>query len=155
MLSCTVDLDFFRGAAAKTVNTIQVGVLTAARKAALEAAAHAKKSGRFHDRTGNLRDRIYAKYQSGTADRAVWSVISPAGYSKFVELGTKDHFIRPKNKLALMWFGSGGEKVFSHIVHHPGTLKDPFLFPALIKAKTVLWLEIDSVMNKVSKIWQM
>lgn len=153
MFTCTVDLDFFRGAVAKTENTVQVGLLNGARKAALEGAEYAKKVGAFEDRTGKLRDRIYAKFKSGTIRGAVWEIISPAKYSIFIEKGTKPHYIRPKDKSVLRWVEPGGGIVFSKIVSHPGNRPYGYMKSALVKAKAVLWHEMNGTMNRVNRIW--
>ncbi len=153
MLTCRLDLDFYRGNVARTINTIQVGVLTATRKAAIEGAQYAKKVGAFQDRTGKLRDRIYPKYMSGNANGSKWMIISPAKYSVFIEQGTKRHYIKPKDKSVLRWVNPGGGVVFSKIVNHPGNRPYKFMASTLVKAKTILWREINATLNKVDRIW--
>lgn len=53
-------------------------------------------------------------------------------YALYVELGTKPHVIRPKTKKALYWEGAGHPVPE---VHHPGTRAQPYLRPALYKAR--------------------
>ena len=68
-------------------------------------------------------------------------VKATAGYAAFVELGTKPHVIRPRNKRALAWAATaGGRRLsgrartgatmrFAKKVNHPGTKPQPYLLP--------------------------
>ncbi len=153
MLTCTVDLDFYRGNVARTINTIQNGALAASRKAALEGAQYAKKVGAFQDRTGKLRDRIYAKFKSGNINGSKWEIISPAKYSIFIEKGTKPHEIKPKDKSVLHWIDSGGGHIFAKRVMHPGTRPYGYMESTAVKAKHVLWHEINATLDRVNRLW--
>lgn len=56
--------------------------------------------------------------------------ISMLYYGLYVEFGTPPHIITPVNKKALHW-KEGGTDVFAKIVHHPGTMPQPFIRPLL------------------------
>lgn len=181
MLTCSVDLSGFRRAAKETITAVQTGARDAARNAAQEGARHAKDVGPFKDRTGNLRNHIFADYESSNVWGAKWVINSPEKYSAFVELGTKPHEIWPKagNKLkgpvrngqtrratgkgphehivgrgrALRWI-SGGITHFAAYVRHPGTRPYPFMGPALLKAEAVLYRELEAIGDKLARIWR-
>jgi hypothetical protein len=176
LLTCKIDLDFYRGQVAKTVNEIQIGVLRASRIAAQEGAAWAKSFGKFQDRTGNLRGNIRAKYVSGNQNGSKWSIVSPEKYSAFVEKGTKPHEIWPKAQNgfsgptkrgqsrradndvgvgrghALRWV-VGGQSFFAKMVKHPGAKPHPFMMPAFFKAELVLWRELMAIEQNVRRLW--
>lgn len=93
-------------------------------------------------KTGNLgRSIVPGNY---SRDRAI--VKAKANYAAFVELGTRPHVIRPRNKKMLSWPASkadarlsgpvrkGGKRVFARKVNHPGTKPQPFLLPGAKKA---------------------
>ena len=175
MITCTLDLTGFRNAVRRTVDEAEVGALKAARKAAQEGAAHAKAMGRFKDRTGNLRNHIHAKFESGNSSSARWSIVAPEKYAKFVEWGTKPHIIRPKAQNGFIGptlrgqtrrsrggagavrhslvFTVDGKKIFARLVHHPGAPAHPFMAYALRKAETVLWRELGDTARRIRKIW--
>lgn len=152
MFTCDIDLSGFRRAAAKTIDEIQVGTLTAVRLAAQEGAQEAKQVGQFKDRTGNLRGNIYAKFVSGNVRGAKWAIISPEKYSVFVENGTRPHIIEATNAKALRWV-SGGFTFFAKFVRHPGTKGFFFMSQAYAKAERVLYRELGALGNKVARIW--
>jgi len=70
----------------------------------------------------------------GLVDEGVFrntiSVVPPVGnqvkvtdgvfYGIYLEMGTRPHIIRPKNKKALHWVQDGAD-MFAKVVHHPGT----------------------------------
>jgi len=56
-----------------------------------------------------------------------------APHAVFVQLGTRPHEIRPKNKKALRW-ASGGKFFFAGKVKHPGYRGDPYLLDAALLA---------------------
>jgi hypothetical protein len=81
----------------------------------------------------------------GSLTRSFAIVHANAGYAAYVELGTKPHIIRPRNKRVLSWpaagsarlsgrVRSGGSRVFARRVNHPGTKAQPFLVPGARKA---------------------
>lgn len=53
----------------------------------------------------------------------------------FVVKGTKPHLIRPKKKGGVLVFNTKGVKVFTKLVHHPGTKPNNFMTRALREAK--------------------
>jgi len=177
LLTCSLDLDGFRAASRRTIGAVRVGVFTASRVAAQEAATYAKETGQFKDRTGNLRKNIKAKFLSATDNGSRWQVISKEQYSRFVEFGTAPHVIRPKAQNgfsgptlkgqsrrgdrdigvgrghALRW-NKGGKMFFARLVNHPGTRSYPFMIPALFKAESVLWRELSLLEYNIRDIWK-
>lgn len=107
-------------------------------KIQLDATANAKHLVRR--KTGNLGRTIS---RGGLTD--TYTIVkATAGYAAYVELGTKPHVIRPRNRKVLAWpaggarlSGSarrGGKMAFARVVHHPGTKPYPFLVPGAQKA---------------------
>ena len=99
-------------------------------------------------KTGNLGRSIHIGAVSPTRAETVAS----ANYALFVELGTKPHIIRPKNKKVLAWAAdgsarlsgavrSGGKVRFAKRVRHPGTKAQPFMVPGARKAVEGLGLK--------------
>ena len=77
-----------------------------------------RRTGAYH---GSIQMRPAAP--RGRAVVGIWGSFSIL-YAIFIELGTKAHIIRPRNKRALYWPGA------SHPVprvHHPGTEANPVL----------------------------
>lgn len=82
-------------------------------------------------RTGDLADSIEHHLEGGNL------IVSATGsdedsYAVYVEMGTRPHEIRPRDKQALFWPGAAhpvGK------VHHPGTQPEPFLRPALYQER--------------------
>lgn len=83
----------------------------------------------------------------GSLTRTFAIVHASAGYAAFVELGTKPHVIRPRNRRVLSWpanasgrrlsgraRSNAGPRVFARKVNHPGTRAQPFLVPGAKKA---------------------
>lgn len=109
----------------------------------LDAVAEAKKL--VPRKTGNLGRSI----GPGGLGNTFAIVHATAGYAAFVELGTKPHVIRPRNRSVLAWSTAGtrlsgrptaaarrsGSMAFARKVNHPGTKPQPYLIPA---AKTAL-----------------
>jgi hypothetical protein len=94
-------------------------------------------------RTGYLASTVY-KQVSGS--EGVVGVA--ASYGKAVVEGTAPHEIRPTNGNVLS-FMIAGKRVFTPIVHHPGTKPNPFMQNALEEAQgkvdvtfAELWLEL-------------
>jgi HK97 gp10 family phage protein len=94
-------------------------------------------------RTGYLASTVY-KQVSGS--EGVVGVA--ASYGKAVVEGTAPHEIRPTNGNVLS-FMVAGKRVFTPIVHHPGTKPNPFMQNALEEAQgkvdvtfAELWLEL-------------
>jgi len=176
MFTASVDLSGFRQQVARTMDVLQDAVPYATRIAAQEGAVEAKRSGRFRDRTGNLRAKIVARFVRGTGRSVTWEILAGAPYSKFVEDGTRPHEIWPKAQNgysgptrkgqsrradndvgvgrghALRWV-SGGQTFFARMVHHPGTQPDHYMSPAYFKAEAVLYREIYVGIDKAARLW--
>src|SRR5665647_837979 len=75
--------------------------------------------------TGYLASTIYKQVSDG--EGVVGVAVS---YAKAVVEGTAPHEIRPVNGRVLV-FMVAGKKVFTPIVHHPGTKPNPFMQNAL------------------------
>jgi hypothetical protein len=100
-------------------------------------------------KTSNLRRSITVGAVTETSAR----IFAGARYGAFVEMGTRAHLIRPRNKPFLAWAISSskgfrltgrpssakGNQVgwaYAAVVHHPGTRAKPFLRPGAEKAIT-------------------
>lgn len=181
MFSATVDLSGFRNQVKRTIQTLEFGVRDAARAAAEEGAIEAKNSGRFKNRTGNLRGNIVAHFLRSNGNSAQWEILSSATYSQYVESGTRPHEIWPKaghglkgplrngqtrratgkgphehivgRGTALRWV-SGGVTHFAAMVHHPGTTADPFMSAGYLKAERVLYREAEIAIAKAGALWR-
>ncbi len=129
------------------------------RKLQIDTTAEAKRL--VPRKTGNLGRSIRPGFLS--ARDAL--VVADANYAAYVELGTKPHIIRPKNKKALRFPASGtsvtlggrartgevragGAFTFAGEVHHPGTRPQPFLVPGAKKAA-----EGNGLKDIVIKLW--
>jgi len=79
-------------------------------------------------RTGNLRGSLGIKIETNRV------IIGPdehrAPYAGYVEFGTRPHDIRPKKPGGVLVFTVGGTKVYTKLVHHPGTHPHPYVRPA-------------------------
>jgi hypothetical protein len=107
-------------------------------------------------KTGNLARTIHLG--AVTPTRA--ETIASADYAAFVELGTRPHEIRPRNRKALRWAAdgasarlsgtprSGGRVRFAKRVMHPGTRAQPFMIPGAKKA-----VEGAGLKSAVVKAW--
>ena len=93
-------------------------------------------------KTGNLRRSILV----GVVTDKYAETKATANYAAAVELGTRPHVIRPRNKKALR-FAPGGSGVrlsgsprtgssvvFAKKVNHPGTKAQPYMVPGATKA---------------------
>lgn len=79
--------------------------------------------------SGELRDSI--KYRSSVSRTdASLQFFADVPYTKYVLEGTDPHEIRPRRARALHW-NDGGDR-FAQLVHHPGTLPNPFPRRALV-----------------------
>lgn len=181
MYTCHVDQSVFDRVVERTIETLEFGVRDAARNAAEEGAAEAKRSGRFQNRSGQLRANIVAKFLRSNGRSATWEILSPTFYSRFVEEGTRPHEIWPKaahgsqgplrpgqtrratgkgphehivgRGIALRWVDGGGQH-FARMVHHPGTAADSFMSYGYFKAERVLYAEIHVGIAKAGALWR-
>ena len=69
-----------------------------------------------------------------------------APHALFVNLGTRPHEIRPKNKKALRWAG-GGLFHFAKVVKHPGYRGDAYM----IEAATLAVREFRAIIDQAMK----
>jgi hypothetical protein len=77
--------------------------------------------------TGHLKESIEHEVDGLTA-----RIGSNVSYAAYVEEGTRAHEIRPKTAGALFWPGAAHPV---GVVHHPGTRAEPYLRPALYRAR--------------------
>lgn len=96
-------------------------------------------------KTGNLGRSIMV----GRVTDSYAETIATANYAAYVELGTRPHVIRPRNKKVLRFAPrgqgrlsgsprSGGSVVFARRVNHPGTKAKPYMVPGAKKAVSEL-----------------
>lgn len=84
--------------------------------------------------TGDLRSTIRKDHDGGMSGR-VWTGDLGAGidYWATVEYGSRPHIIRSKGPWPLRNRETG--QVFGRVVHHPGTPEQPYMRPALNRAR--------------------
>lgn len=90
------------------------------------AGRHSKPAG-----SGALFQSLYNR--SIPKGREVGHDPQRAPHALFVNLGTRPHEIRPKNKKALRWAG-GGLFHFAKVVKHPGYRGDAYMIAAATEA---------------------
>jgi hypothetical protein len=99
-------------------------------------------------KTGNLGRSIGIGAVTATSAETK----ATANYAAFVELGTRPHVIRPRNRKALRFAvggnarltgspRSGAPVVFARKVNHPGTKPKPYMVPGAEKAVRSLGAE--------------
>jgi hypothetical protein len=84
-----------------------------------------------HAKTGALFQSLYNRLVPG--GRAVGHDSQRAPHAVFVNLGSRAHDIRPRNKKALRW-PAGGRFVFAKGVRHPGYVGDAYMIRAATDA---------------------
>jgi hypothetical protein len=94
-------------------------------------------------KTGYLASTVYKQVSDGEGIVAV-----AASYGKFLVEGTAPHEIRAPDG-GVLSFMVAGKRVFTPIVHHPGTKPNPFMQKAVDEARSKvdetfaeLWLEL-------------
>lgn len=85
-----------------------------------------------HNKTGALVNSLYNRVIPNGREIGHDPQIAPQAL--WVNLGTRPHKIRPKNKSVLRWVGAGGRFVFAKEVNHPGYIGDAYLFRAAADA---------------------
>ena len=95
-------------------------------------------------KTGNLGRTIRTEHATERSVRVVAGGTREVGYAAYVEKGTDDHTIVPRNARVLAWGGarrlsgnlrSGAAPTnFAMRVEHPGTRPQPYLVPGAQKA---------------------
>jgi hypothetical protein len=96
-------------------------------------------------KTGNLRRTIHL---DKVTRRSALTVAS-AGYSAFVELGTRPHIIEPRKRGGVLRWKDGTQVRFAKRVRHPGTKPQPFMVPGAQKAIR----ESKAIADAVVKRW--
>lgn len=124
------------------------------RAAQIKTVAEAQKL--VHRKTGHLQRSIMPGQITATNAK----VEARTPYAASLELGSKPHIIRPKNKKALAWGGprrltgrlaSGGTPThFAMLVHHPGNKPFPYLIPGAKKAVADLKDVIVTLWNRAA-----
>jgi hypothetical protein len=94
-------------------------------------------------KTGFLASTVYKQVTEGEGIVGV-----AASYAKFVVEGTAPHEIRAPDS-GVLSFMVAGKRIFTPIVHHPGTKPNPFMQKAVDEARSKvdgtfaeLWLEL-------------
>ena len=88
----------------------------AVKQQAAEAAQRITTGAYWTVRTGKTE----ASFKLVRRGAASWRLSTQSKIALFLEVGTKPHDIRPRDKKALHWVDGGGEH-FRRGVHHPGT----------------------------------
>jgi hypothetical protein len=104
----------------------------------------AQRGAGRHSKTGALFQSLFNRAIPG--GREVGHDGNHAPHAIFVQLGTRPHVIRPKNKKALRW-ASGGKFFFAGKVNHPGYRGDAYL----INAATLAVRQFSSILDAALK----
>lgn len=127
-------------AALKDLGRVQADMLASVRQVlgqlAALAAAHARSTTAFKDKTGALRNSITR------GDRSTWAVFVKAGgkdapYAQFIEAGSRAHEIKAR-RARFLRFEQAGEVVFRKRVFHPGTRPARFMQSARDAAESLV-----------------
>jgi hypothetical protein len=104
----------------------------------------AQRGAGRHNKTGALVQSLFNR--AIPKGREVGHDPARAPHAVFVQLGTRPHEIRPKNKKALRW-ASGGKFFFAGKVNHPGYRGDGYLF----NAATLAVREFSAILDQALK----
>ena len=104
----------------------------------------AQKGAGRHVKTGALFQSLFNRAIPN--GREIGHDQQRAPHAIFVQLGTRPHEIRPKNKKALRW-ASGNGFVFAGKVNHPGYIGDAYL----INAATLAVREFGRILDESLK----
>lgn len=104
----------------------------------------AQRGAERHNKTGALVQSLFNR--AIPKGREVGHDGQRAPHAVFVQLGTRPHEIRPKNKKALRW-SSGGQFFFAGKVNHPGYRGDAYL----INAATLAVREFSAILTQSLK----
>ena len=88
----------------------------------------AEMEARVPVKTGTLRNSLQVRVENDRVTIGPDPMMAP--YAGYVEFGTKPHEIRPKKPGGVLVFTINGTKVFTKLVHHPGTQPHPYVQPA-------------------------
>lgn len=109
------------------------------------AAAHARSTTTFKDRTGNLRNSITR------GEKSTWALFVKAGgqgarYAIFIEAGSRPHEIKAR-RARFLRFEQDGQIVFRKRVFHPGTKPARFMESARNAADELAGQYIEAGLN--------
>ncbi len=104
----------------------------------------AQRGAGRHNKTGALFQSLFNR--AIPKGREIGHDPQRAPHAVFVQLGTRPHVIRPKNKKALRW-ASGGRFIFARKVNHPGYRGDAYL----IHAATLAVREFSNIVTAALK----
>lgn len=111
------------------------------------AAAHARATTAFTDRSGNLRGSI-ERGQKSTWAHFVKVGGRKARYAHYIESGSEPHEIKAR-RAKFLRFEQGGRVVFKKRVYHPGTKPARFMESARNVAEAVAAQHFESSLNAV------
>ncbi len=97
-----------------------------------------------HSKTGALLQSLYNRSIPG--GREIGHDPQRAPHALFVNMGTKPHIIRPKDKKALRWV-MGNRFVFAKSVKHPGYRGDAYILDAAADAMS----QFKQIVDKATK----
>lgn len=126
---------------------IRAAVQLGLRLLAAQAAAQAKQTTAFKDRSGDLRKSIRAGRKSLYA---TWVKAGgeDAPYARFIESGSKPHAIVARNA-SMLRFEQDGQIVFRRRVYHPGTKPARFMAAARDGAEAIAHNYFEPGINSV------
>lgn len=153
MLSCDIDLSEYRTLVGRSIDVVERSLDRAVEFAAVEGAEYARAVGQYQDRTGRLRSGITAHFISSSGRSVTWEILSPMGYSVFVENPTRPHPITATNGPYLHFKGRRGW-VRKESVNHPGTRGYPFMGPGMQQAERTLVRELEKLPIALQRVWQ-
>lgn len=121
--------------------------------AAVKAGQAVAKAQPFKNRTGALRDRLYATLVDTSDTNIEGEIWASQPYASYVEEGTQPHVIAARNKKFLRWVDGGGTH-FAKSVMHPGSKSIPFMGPAYLTAERVLNARMELVAVEAGKVFK-
>lgn len=149
-----IDLSEFRRRATNTVAQMRDAIRSGITQAIKEAADYARTNHLHKQRSGHLTSpaMLYGRVIRSSSRGTVGELSNVTPYARYIEEGTRAHWIRPKegfgfigplqagqsrraktdigtHRIALRWYVNG-QPVFARAVFHPGTSALPFMTPA-------------------------
>jgi hypothetical protein len=122
---------------------LQNAALNALEESTAAAAAHAKATRLFEDRTTGLRGSIEAQPPTAVVGRFAARLAARANYASFVENGTPPHVIEARGG-GMLRFVINGTPIFRKRVFHPGTKPRPFMEEASFVGHVTLHNALES-----------
>jgi hypothetical protein len=156
MLTATLDLSELHRKIEQTKVAARRDLAIATRQAA-DAGVAAAKTGRFKDRSGQLRATINTT-ALGWRGQTFWmQVVAPMPYAHFVDFGTAPHDIpqpaRPPGKPLHFYWEKRGIWFTGYGVHHPGTHGSFFFAGAVVIMEARLYAELSKGFANVRSVW--